>query len=113
MLPGPCSGGPDSMFQDEGASTEVTWTFEAARASITGPKGSRTSPSNEKPKMASITWSVSMRALWKSSTNGTWRFFSCVERRWVVVSQSFLGRLISGSRDPANVAPKRVRTVLE
>lgn len=74
------------MFQEEGASTEVTWTLEAARASITEQKGSRTSPSKEKPKIASITWSVSLSALWKSSTNGTCRFFNWVERRCVIVS---------------------------
>lgn len=37
------------MFQDEGASTDVTCTLDFARASMTGPNGSRTSPSKLKP----------------------------------------------------------------
>lgn len=90
-FPGPWFGGPDSMFQDDGASTEVTCTFDLVRASMTGPNGSRTSPSKLKPKMASMTWSVSLRAESKSSTKGICRFFSCVERRLIsLVSQ--LGR---------------------
>jgi hypothetical protein len=37
------------MFQDEGASTDVTGIEVVERASMTEGKGSRTSPENEKP----------------------------------------------------------------
>lgn len=48
-FPGPESGGPDSMFHEEGASTEVTHTLDLANASMTGPNGSLTSPVKLKP----------------------------------------------------------------
>lgn len=48
-FPGPESGGPVSIFQDEGASTERTGRPVLERASIMEGKGSRTSPVNEKP----------------------------------------------------------------
>jgi hypothetical protein len=54
-LPGPEFGGPLSISQDEGASTARTGTDVVSIASITFGKGSRTSPENEKPKMASTT----------------------------------------------------------
>lgn len=87
------------MFHEDGASTEVTSTLDLAKASITGPNGSLTSPlklnpisrsmrrqalpfsRHYKPKIASTTWSVSSMAEWKSSTNGMFRFFSCVDKR--------------------------------
>lgn len=50
LEPGPEEGGPSSMFQEEGASTDVTGTEVVERASMTEGKGSRTSPENEKPK---------------------------------------------------------------
>jgi len=37
------------MFQDEGASTDVTGIFVFSRAAMTAGNGSRTSPENEKP----------------------------------------------------------------
>lgn len=49
LLPGPDDGGPVSMFQDEGASTERTGSIVAARASMMDGNGSRTSPVKEKP----------------------------------------------------------------
>jgi hypothetical protein len=48
-FPGPESGGPDSIFQDDGASTEVTGTGDLANASITEGNGSLTSPEKLKP----------------------------------------------------------------
>lgn len=85
------------MFQDEGASTDVTGIRLSSKARITAGKGSRTSPENENPEkceqeegigreenipnMASITWSVSFRAVGKSSVNGIFKFRSWVERR--------------------------------
>jgi len=48
-LPGPESGGPSSMFQDEGASTARTGMCVSRRAAITLGKGSRTSPEKLKP----------------------------------------------------------------
>ena len=50
------------MFQDEGASTARTGTEVSRSASMTAGKGSRTEPVKEKPKMASIMWSVVRRA---------------------------------------------------
>jgi hypothetical protein len=55
FAPTPVEGGPDSMFQDEGASTDVTGNFVSSRALITAGKGSRTSPENENPGF--ISWS--------------------------------------------------------
>lgn len=49
FFPGPESGGPASIFQDEGASTDRTGIPVVARASIMEGKGSRTSPVKEKP----------------------------------------------------------------
>lgn len=81
-FPGPSFGGPSSMFQLLGASTASTGTFVSLSASITLGNGSRTSPENEKPKMASTTWSVDFSAVEKSSVKGTLRFSSCFLRRW-------------------------------
>lgn len=94
------------MFQDEGASTDVTGMEVVERASMTEGNGSRTSPENEKPgrvndfewrrglegegigdelpNIASTTWSVSLRAAGKSSVNGILKFLSCVERRFEI-----------------------------
>jgi len=49
FFPGPSFGGPDSMFHEDGASTEVTGTVVLSKASITGENGSRTSPEKLKP----------------------------------------------------------------
>ena len=48
-LPGPESGGPVSMFQDDGASTERTGILVSRIASMIFGNGSRTSPSKLKP----------------------------------------------------------------
>lgn len=48
-LPGPELGGPFSMFQELGASTEVTGSEVSARAFITAGNGSLTSPEKLKP----------------------------------------------------------------
>ena len=50
FAPGPDSGGPSSMFQEEGASTAKTGVFVLSKADITERKGSRTSPEKLKPK---------------------------------------------------------------
>ena len=71
------------MFQEDGASTARTGILVSRSASMTLGKGSRTSPEKEKPKMASMMWSVWERALGKSSVKGILRSFSWVERRWV------------------------------
>jgi hypothetical protein len=92
FAPGPEDGGPSSIFQDEGASTDVTGSLVSSRALMTAGKGSRTSPENEKPlgrirvgfwkserdepKIASMMWSVSFKAEGKSSVKGTSRFLS-------------------------------------
>jgi hypothetical protein len=96
FAPGPDNGGPFSIFQEDGASTDVTDRWVSSKALITAGKGSRTSPEKEKPfevsrvnqqtgrggpKIASTIWSVSLRAEGKSSVNGTERFLSCVVRR--------------------------------
>jgi hypothetical protein len=49
--PGPSLGGPDSISQDDGASTEVTGTFVDSRAEMTPGNGSRIEPENEKPRV--------------------------------------------------------------
>lgn len=49
MLPKPDSGGPVSIFQEDGASTEVTGSLVSSIARITAGKGSRTSPEKLKP----------------------------------------------------------------
>jgi len=51
LLPTPDFGGPFSMSQDDGASTEVTGTLASAMALITAGKGSRTSPEKLKPEV--------------------------------------------------------------
>jgi hypothetical protein len=53
FLPGPESGGPVSMFHDDGASTARTGILVVSNASITLGNGSRTSPENEKPDLVS------------------------------------------------------------
>jgi hypothetical protein len=50
LLPTPDLGGPASISQDEGASTEVTGTLVSAMAWITAGNGSRTSPEKLKPR---------------------------------------------------------------
>ena len=50
FAPGPLSGGPSSMLQEEGASTEVMGMEVSSRAEITVVKGGRGSPENEKPE---------------------------------------------------------------
>lgn len=49
LLPTPDFGGPSAISHEDGASTEVTGTFDLARASITAGNGSRTSPEKLKP----------------------------------------------------------------
>lgn len=49
VLPRPDFGGPSSMFQDDGASTDVTGSLVSSRARITAGNGSRTSPEKLKP----------------------------------------------------------------
>jgi len=70
------------MFHDDGASTAVMGMAVSSNAAMTEGKGSRTSPEKENPNIASTTWSVSLRALGKSSVNGTERLRSWVARRW-------------------------------
>jgi hypothetical protein len=81
-FPGPSSRGPSSISHDDGASTDSTGTCVLASASTTAGNGSRTSPANENPKMASTTWSVCASALGKSEVKGIERSVSCVFRRW-------------------------------
>jgi hypothetical protein len=93
FAPGPEAGGPFSIFQEEGASTDVTGSLVSSKACITAGKGSRTSPEKEnptilsfggengggrlnKPKIASMIWSVSFKAQGKSSVKGIERFRS-------------------------------------
>jgi hypothetical protein len=49
LAPGPSFGGPSSIFQDEGASTDVTGIRDSSNARMTAGKGSRTSPEKENP----------------------------------------------------------------
>ena len=49
LAPGPVSGGPSSILQEEGASTERTGTLVFSMAVMTSLKGSRTSPEKLKP----------------------------------------------------------------
>ena len=104
--PGPEDGGPSSMFQEDGASTDSTGTDVSWSALMTAGNGSRTSPKNEKPllgvlgamnimavgigcqrdelnspKIASTTWSVSLSAVGKSSVKGISSLRSWVARR--------------------------------
>jgi len=51
LAPGPSLGGPSSMFQDEGASTDVTGMRVSSNARMTAGKGSRTSPEKENPRI--------------------------------------------------------------
>ena len=109
-LPTPSLGGPVSMSQDDGASTDVTGTLVSWSAWITAGNGSRISPEKLKPvacvrtrrgarastkpkhhgihepKMASTTWSDDFRADPKSSTNGTFKSSSCLASRCEAVS---------------------------
>lgn len=54
MLPTPDLGGPSSISQDDGASTEVTGTLASAMAWMTAGNGSRTSPEKLKPTPNSV-----------------------------------------------------------
>lgn len=56
LAPGPEEGGPDSMFHDDGASTDVTGILVSSIALITAGKGSRTSPEKEKPVSSVGRW---------------------------------------------------------
>lgn len=47
--PGPEAGGPDSMFQDEGASMDVIGIGVSSRREMMAGKGARISPEKEKP----------------------------------------------------------------
>lgn len=49
VLPKPDFGGPSSIFQDDGASTDVTGSLVSSRAWITAGNGSRTSPEKLNP----------------------------------------------------------------
>ena len=49
LAPGPDSGGPSSMLQDDGASTDSTGTVVFSMAETTSLNGSRTSPEKLKP----------------------------------------------------------------
>ena len=88
LAPGPDFGGPSSILQDEGASTAVTGTLVFSIASMTDANGGLTSPEKLKPKIESTTWSVSFKAPWKSSVNGTPRFLSCSDNRCMAMHQS-------------------------
>jgi hypothetical protein len=55
FFPGPSFGGPDSIFHEDGASTEVTGTEVLSKASITGGNGSRISPEKLKPENGKMT----------------------------------------------------------
>ena len=50
LAPGPDAGGPSSMLQDDGASTDSTGTSVLSMAIIGSLKGSRTSPEKLKPE---------------------------------------------------------------
>ena len=87
------------MFQDDGASTDVTGSLVSSMALITAGNGSRTSPEKLKPasdeyiaagmqhghlnqpKTASTMWSVDLAAPGKSSVKGISRSSSCLVRR--------------------------------
>lgn len=88
------------MFQDDGASTEVTGSLVCSMALITAGKGSRTSPEklkptnnecdatiaqqghlHDEPKTASTMWSVDSIAAGKSSVKGISRSSNCLARR--------------------------------
>jgi hypothetical protein len=81
LAPGPDFGGPPSIFHELGASTARTGTSVVSKASMTFGNGSRTSPENEKPKMASTTRSDPARAAWKSFVKGIERLSSWRCRR--------------------------------
>lgn len=49
FAPGPLLGGPSSILQEEGASTDVTGTVVCSRADIIAENGGRTSPEKLKP----------------------------------------------------------------
>jgi hypothetical protein len=49
LLPTPEAGGPSSILQEDGASTEVTGSFVSSRAWMTAENGSLTSPEKLKP----------------------------------------------------------------
>ena len=49
LAPGPLLGGPSSIFQDDGASTDSTGTSVLSSAEITVLNGSRTSPEKLNP----------------------------------------------------------------
>jgi len=54
LAPGPEGGGPSSIFQDEGASTDVTGRWVSCSDVMTAGKGSRTSPEKENPALCLV-----------------------------------------------------------
>jgi hypothetical protein len=52
LLPTPEAGGPSSILQEDGASTEVTGSFVSSRAWMTAENGSLTSPEKLKPMLS-------------------------------------------------------------
>jgi hypothetical protein len=81
LCPGPCVGGPVSISQLDGASTDRTGTEVDERRVMTDGKGSRRGPLKEKPKTASMTWSAVFREPSKSVVKGTSSCSSWVFRR--------------------------------
>lgn len=83
-LPTPEAGGPESTSQAEGISTDVTGLSVRESSEMISPKGARTGPEKEKPKIASMMWSLVLRADAKLSlvVNGSCRFWSWILRRW-------------------------------
>ncbi len=67
------------MFQDDGASTEVTGMRVSSRARITAGKGSRTSPEKEKPGHFSETagYEGSVESQTEDGVNDVICFFYC------------------------------------
>lgn len=69
-FPGPDRGGPSSIFQDEGASTDVTGTDVVVSVSMVEEKGSLTSPAKLNPNQVSVGCTLSLSSQDFPTKNG-------------------------------------------
>ena len=78
------------MFQDDGASTEVTGIFVSAMALMTAGNGSRTSPAKLKPRRGHQSTSGASHGLGKHTKDGIDDVVSRLESSGEVVDKGYL-----------------------
>lgn len=78
------------MFQDDGASTEVTGTLASSMARITAGNGSRTSPEKLKPAIDKYTVAVPHTILRRRTKNGIDDVVGGLDGCWKVLHERHL-----------------------